>query len=43
MKEFGKSHYKYVACVNFETALSLHDIFESGFETDKLIMALKIE
>ncbi len=43
MKEFGKSHYKHIAYVNFETALSLHGIFESGFETDKLIMALKIE
>jgi hypothetical protein len=43
MREFGKSHYKNTAYVNFETALSLHGIFESGFETDKLIMALKIE
>jgi len=43
MKEFGKSHYKHIAYVNFETALSLHGIFESGFETDKFIMALKIE
>ena len=37
MKEFGKSHYKNMAYVNFETALSLHGIFESGFETEKLI------
>jgi len=43
MKEFGKSYYKNVAYVNFETALSLHGIFETGFDTDKLIMALKIE
>lgn len=43
MKEFGKTHYKNMAYVNFETALSLHHIFESGFDTDKLIMALKIE
>ena len=43
MKEFGKSHYKHIAYVNFETSLSLHGIFESGFETDKFIMALKIE
>jgi predicted AAA+ superfamily ATPase len=43
MKEFGKSHYKNIAYVNFEIALSLHGIFESGFETDKFIMALKIE
>ena len=43
MKEFGKSHYKNIAYVNFETALSLHNIFESGFETDKILMALKIE
>ena len=43
MKEFGKSHYKNIAYVNFETALSLHNIFESGFETDKMLMALKIE
>jgi predicted AAA+ superfamily ATPase len=43
MKEFGKTHYKNVAYVNFETALSLHHIFESGFEVEKLILALKIE
>jgi hypothetical protein len=43
MKEFGKMHYKNIAYVNFETALSLHRIFESGFESEKLIMALKIE
>jgi hypothetical protein len=43
MKEFGKSHYKNIAYVNFETALSLQSIFESGFDSDKLIMALKIE
>lgn len=43
MKEFGKTHYKSIAYANFETALSLHHIFESGFEVEKLIMALKIE
>ena len=43
MKEFGNKHYKNIAYVNFETALSLHHIFESGFELEKLIMALKIE
>jgi len=43
MKEFGKIYYKNIAYVNFETALSLHHIFESGFEAEKLIMALKIE
>lgn len=43
MKEFGKTYYNNIAYVNFETALSLHHIFESGFEVEKLIMALKIE
>ena len=43
MKEFGKTHYNNIAYVNFETTLSLHHIFESGFEVEKLIMALKIE
>ena len=43
LKEFGKTHYKNIAYVNFETARSLHSIFESGFDVDKLIMALKIE
>jgi predicted AAA+ superfamily ATPase len=43
MKEFGKTHYKNIAYVNFETARSLHTIFESGFDVDKLILALKIE
>ena len=43
MKEFGNKQYKNIAYVNFETALSLHHIFESGFEVEKLIMALKIE
>jgi predicted AAA+ superfamily ATPase len=43
MKEFGKTQYKNIAYVNFETALSLHHIFESGFDVAKLIMALKIE
>lgn len=43
MKEFGKSCYKKMAYVNFESAKSLHRIFESGFHTEKLITALKIE
>lgn len=43
MKEFGKTEYKNIAYVNFETALSLHHIFETGFDVAKLIMALKIE
>jgi predicted AAA+ superfamily ATPase len=43
MKEFGKTHYNNIAYVNFETALSLQHIFESGFEVEKLIAALKIE
>lgn len=43
LKEFGKRYYKNIAYINFETAKSLHNIFESGFEVDKLIMALKIE
>ena len=43
MKEFGKTYYNNIAYVNFETALSLHHIFDSGFEVEKLIMALKIE
>jgi predicted AAA+ superfamily ATPase len=42
MKEFGKTQYKNIAYVNFETALSLHHIFETGFDVAKLIMALKI-
>ena len=43
LKEFGKTNYKNFAYVNFETAKSLHSIFGSGFEVDKLIMALEIE
>jgi predicted AAA+ superfamily ATPase len=43
MKEFVKTYYNNIAYVNFETALSLHHIFDSGFEVEKLIMALKIE
>ena len=43
MKEFGKTQYKNIAYVNFETSLSLHHIFETGFDVAKLIMALKIE
>ena len=43
MKEFGKTYYNNIAYVNFETTLSLHHIFESGFEVERLIMALKIE
>jgi predicted AAA+ superfamily ATPase len=43
LKEFGKSYYQNIAYVNFETAKSLHRIFETGFNTEKLITALKIE
>jgi predicted AAA+ superfamily ATPase len=43
LKEFAENHYKNSAYVNFETAKSLHSIFESGFEVDKLILAIKIE
>jgi predicted AAA+ superfamily ATPase len=43
MKEFGKSFYENIAYVNFESAKSLHRIFESGFDAEKLLIALKIE
>lgn len=43
LQEFGKSEYTQTAYVNFEKSRHLKTIFESDFDTERIITALEIE
>ena len=43
MKEFGKTAYKQVAYINFESAKSLKNLFVSDFDIKRIITAIQIE
>lgn len=43
LQEFGKSEYAQTAYVNFEKSRHLKTIFESDFDTERIITALEIE
>ena len=42
MKEFGKNEYQQTAYFNFETNKTLHSIFKSGIDTEKIISLLSL-
>lgn len=43
MKEFGKSHFKYTAYVNFDNNKHMEDAFEMDYDIERIIMAINIE
>ncbi|HYX09872.1 MAG TPA: ATP-binding protein [Bacteroidales bacterium] len=43
MKEFGKRNYKNVAYVNFEKSKSLKSLFETDYDINRIIGAVRIE
>lgn len=43
MKEFGKRYFKNIAYINFDNNLNAKTIFESGFDVQRIILALSAE
>ena len=43
MKEFGKTHFKYTAYVNFDNNKQMADVFEGDYDIDRILMAINIE
>ncbi len=43
MQHFGKNEYKNFVYVNFEASKHLQGIFESNFDTDRILQAVQIE
>ncbi|MEP7267738.1 MAG: AAA family ATPase [Saprospiraceae bacterium] len=43
INEFGKKHFLNLAYINFETTKSLSEVFNSGYQIDKIIKAIEIE
>jgi len=43
MKEFGRREYKKMAYINFEKSRHLRPVFSAGFDTDRILLALKVE
>lgn len=43
MREFGRQAYSQTVYVNLETSISLKNVFNQGFATDQIIIALQIE
>ena len=43
MKEFGKTHFKYTAYVNFDNNKNMDAVFEANYDIDRILMAVNIE
>ena len=43
MKEFGKTHFKYTAYVNFDNNKNMAAVFEGNYDIDRILMAINIE
>lgn len=43
MKEFGRSHFKYTAYVNFDNNKNMANVFESDYDIDRILMAINVE
>ena len=43
MKEFGKTHFKYTAYVNFDNNKNMDAVFEDNYDIDRILMAVNIE
>lgn len=42
MKEFGRSHFKYTAYVNFDNNEAMKDVFDMDYDIDRILMAVNI-
>ena len=43
MKEFGRTHFKYTAYVNFDNNKNMVNVFEGDYDIDRILMAINIE
>lgn len=43
MKEFGRTHFKYTAYVNFDNNKNMANVFESDYDIDRILMAINVE
>ncbi|MBQ4068666.1 MAG: ATP-binding protein [Lachnospiraceae bacterium] len=43
MKEFGKTHFKYTAYVNFDNNSKMANVFDNDYDIDRILMSINIE
>ncbi len=43
MKEFGRTHFKHTAYVNFDNNKNMANVFEGDYDIDRILMAINIE
>ncbi|MGN0325760.1 MAG: ATP-binding protein [Lachnospiraceae bacterium] len=43
MKEFGRTHFKYTAYVNFDNNKNMSSVFDDDYDIDRILMAINIE
>lgn len=43
MKEFGRTHFKYTAYVNFDNNKNMANVFEGDYDIARILMAINIE
>lgn len=43
MKEFGRTHFKYTAYVNFDNNENMASVFDGDYDVDRILMAINIE
>lgn len=43
MKEFGRTHFKYTAYVNFDNNSKMANVFDNDYDIDRILMAINIE
>ncbi len=43
MKEFGRTHFKYTAYVNFDNNRNMANVFDGDYNIDRILMAINIE
>ena len=43
LKEFGKREYQQVVYINFESSKVLHNLFDTDFNVERILFALKVE
>ncbi len=43
MKEFGRTHFKYTAYINFDNNRNMANVFADDYDIDRILMAINIE
>jgi len=43
MKEFGRTHFKYTAYVNFDNNRKMANVFDNDYDIERILMAINIE